>query len=353
MTLQTLASPLYWPCMVSVSQISGVNAGNTLDATGEYDSMVFMAKEAMAISHVGWRNGTATNSPTAEVRIETVDTTTGLPTGTLWATDTNGTTGVLTANTWVLQALTATANITAGQIFCVKVLWGGVATSVHTVNLFINMIPSGWGAGLPYKVVNTGTPTKSAITGQVYSFALGSSTTAFYNVIGTLPFSTSTSITFSNSVAGAKRGLKFQIPFTCRVIGIRHYGNNSTGDFNVIVEDGSGNELNSSSTAVDASLMANSAAGAQTIWLDNSVTLVPGTYYRVMIEPTSATNTVIYTHTLPSADYRTAWPGGVNFFYTTYTTGGGYVDTATDQVPLFDIVIDQLDDGGVNYVVGG
>jgi hypothetical protein len=52
----------------------------------------------------------------------------------------------------------------------------------------------------------------------------------------------------------------------------------------------------------------------------------------------------MYTATLPSADYRSAWPGGTNYYYTTYTTAGGFTDT-TDQVPLMDLLMLKADDG--------
>jgi hypothetical protein len=37
-------------------------------------------------------------------------------------------------------------------------------------------------------------------------------------------------------------------------------------------------------------------------------------------------------------------PGGANCHYATYASGS-WTDTATDQVPIMDILIDQLDDG--------
>jgi hypothetical protein len=74
---------------------------------------------ARITGHVGFRAGTAAGSPTIEVRIETLDAS-GLPSGTLWATNTNGTTGTVSSNTYVLWALTASASIAKGQMFCVR-----------------------------------------------------------------------------------------------------------------------------------------------------------------------------------------------------------------------------------------
>ena len=91
----------------------------TMDASGDYDAIVLAAREAMTISHVGFRTGAVAGSPTADVRIETVAAT-GLPSGTLWATNTNIVTGALSGSTYALHALTASASITACQMFDVK-----------------------------------------------------------------------------------------------------------------------------------------------------------------------------------------------------------------------------------------
>jgi hypothetical protein len=120
--------------------------------------------------------------------------------------------------------------------------------------------------------------------------------------------------------------------------------------------DDAGNELNSSSTAVDGDTTAASTAGTINNFFDNTVAVTAGTTYRAVIEPTTATNVTVGTVTLPSASYRTASPAGTTSHYTTFTTAGGWVDTATDQIPAMDVILDQIDNGaggGVVGVIGG
>ncbi len=339
MTLQTLGEPIIWPGFARALTAAPSLANlTTLDAAGEYGGAVICAREAMTISHVGFRCGTATGSPTADVRIETVDATTGLPTGTLWATNTNIVTGTIVSNTFALYALTASASITAGQVFCVKIVYNSgtsLQTQVYGASIFSTR---------PYQVNNTGTPATARIDSAL-NIALGSGAAAFYSVTGLRPAITATNNTFSNSVAGAKRGLKFQVPFKCRSIGARWWGNGAVGDFNLILEDSAGSELSSSSTASDGNQYHSGTNSMPESYFDNPVTLSPATDYRLMFEPTSATNINISTATLPSAAYRAAWPYGTNCLYSTFTTAGGYVDTATDQLPIIDLLLDQLDDG--------
>lgn len=145
----------------------------------------------------------------------------------------------------------------------------------------------------------------------------------------------------------------------CRAIGIRFYNSNASGDFNIAIYDdttGTAVELGSSSTAIDGDANAGTSSAVVTAFFDNTVTLTAGTTYRIAVEPSSATNVNVSTFTLPSANYRGASPSGTTAHYTTFVTGG-WTDTATDQVPLMDIILDQLDDGasagGVVGVIGG
>lgn len=353
MALVSLPSPIAWPgCVQNASTAPAFGTAATLDAAGEYMSYVFAAREDMVISHVGFRAGTVAGSPTATVTIETVDPATGLPNGAGFSSS-SGTTGTLSTGTNVLQALGAPATITKGQIFCAKVAYATgtsfIVQNLTQASLFLNV-------ALPYAVTNVGTPTKSAFSNSTSAFAFGSSSTTFYQVAGAFPASAITRYAFNNT-SSAKRGMRFVIPMNCRVVGLRYYSDSGNGNYNVGIYDDGGSELSSSATAYVGLNRAVSAAGATYVYFDNTVTLTAGTAYRVALEPTSATNAVIGTLTLPSANYRGASPGGTNVLYATYTSGTGWVDTATDQVPLMDLLIDQVDDGsgtgGVTGVIGG
>lgn len=342
---------IFWP-EPSYSQAVGGNR-DTLDAAGEYTAMAMVAPEAMTISHVGFLPGTVTGSGAADLRIETLDASTGLPSGTLWAANTNVTTGALTSNTWFLGALTASASISAGQVFCLKIGYNaGTSFITRAIQAFE---PN---SSLPYRISNTGTPTISAGTEYIIA-VLGSSSSTFYNMYGIIPWNgTSTNNTFNNT-SSAKRGLRFQVPFKCRCVGIWAHGHTAIGDLNALIENDAGSEQSSSSTAFDGDLSAASGgSGIKTYYFDNPVTLSPATWYRAVLEPSSATNISIYTMTLPSSDYRSGTAWGSNAHYATYTSGGGWVDTATDQLPIMGIIIDQLSDdagsGGTGgYVIGG
>jgi hypothetical protein len=356
MTLVSLPSPIQWPGIVGATGGGAfLTTVTTLTSAGHYVAYVFVAREDMVVSHVGARVGTVAGSPTLTATVETVDSTTGLPNGAGFGSS-SGTTGTVSSSTYVLQALGASATIPKGSAFAVKfALASGTSVVVSGIgNLAVQV-----GSSLPYAVLNTGTPTKGDLSATAPMFALGSSSTTFYQVPGTLPLSAVSNGAFNNSTAGSKRGLLFTPPMNCRAIGLRWLAESAVGNYNGVLYNNAGSELSSSSTAFGGNVTAASGNRASTIYFDNAVTLTAGTPYRIAIEPTSTTNTNVSTYTLPSANYRSATPAGTTAQYTTFTTAGGWVDSATDTIPVMDVILDQIDDGagsgggGVIGVIGG
>lgn len=337
MTLQSLNFAMRWPRSFGlIDSTPALGNRTTLDAAGEYEAIVICAREAMTLTHVGFKPSLATGSPTADIRIETLDSATGLPSGTLWAANTNIVTGTLTTS-WGLHALTASATIAAGQWFVVKIAYNS-GTSFRTTNFSNCQISS----GLPYFVVNTGTPTKTVML-DGFLGVLGSSATTFYNIEGLFPVSALTISTFNNTNS-ARRGLRFKVPSKARCVGLTWHNGASVGDVNAGIFDDAGTELSGSLTAMAGNAWLGADAGTPRVYFDNPVTISADTWYRAALEPSSATNITLSTITLPSADYRSGMPGGLNHHYTTYVASS-WTDTATDQIPLLDILIDQLDDG--------
>lgn len=346
MTLVSLPAPILYPGLPTVTAGPGFNNESTLDAAGEYIAYIFSAKEDMTVSHIGFSTSTVAGSPTCTVGIEALDAS-GFPSGSAGFGSTNGTTATLSSNSWVLTALGGSATISKGSFFAVKIAY---ASGTSVIVRFMNGISQPQTTVVPYKVTNTGTPTKGQV-GQA-CIALGSSSTTFYHVPMALPVTALTGATFNNTNS-AKRGLRFIPPMNCRAIGVRWYANNTTGgnyNIGVYTGDASGTELSSSSTAIDGD---NAAGGGvmSSAYFDSSVTLTAGTAYRVAIEPTSATNVGFVTITLPSSDYYGASPGGANSTYTALASGT-WTDSTT-QIPTMDVILDQVDDGTGSGSGGG
>jgi len=346
-TLVTLPGPIAYPNITTHFNANpGMGTAATLTATGHYLAYVLTAREDMVVSHVAFRTNSVTGTtPVATVTIETVDTG-GLPSGTLWNAGGGGstsTTGTLTSTTVFLQALAASATIPKGSVFAVKIaVASGTTPSVGISN--INQVAVFQNANnLPYQVNNVGTPTKNVVNNSTANIALGSSSTTFYQVTGAMPAIAAGNNTFNNT-NGAKRGLRFTIPMNARAVGVRLATQSSVGDYNVCLYDDAGAELNNSCTAYVGADSPATTSGPNWTYFDNTVTLTAGTTYRIAIEPTTATNVAVGTIQLPSASYRGASLLGTTGHYTTFVSGS-WTDTATDTVPLMDVLIDQIDNG--------
>lgn len=345
MALQSTGSRrIVWPGYTDL--VTGNNpsfgARANLSAGGNYFAYVEKAMENMTISHVGIYLGAVTGSPVGDLRIETVDTS-GLPTGTLWSTTTNISTGTLSSG-WSVHALTSSASITRGDVFAVRLNY------TSGTNIRVDDITS---TVMLYHHVLNGTASAQGIV----PWGIGSSATSMYKLGGAWPISGLSSAN-TNNTDSARRGMLFQVPFKCRVVGCRYVmPASSSGDFDVGIRDNAGTEVSSSLTTVDRSQLLQYGNQINEVMFDSSAELSIGTNYRLSFEPTSATNVTLYHVTVSDQAIRSGLPGGTACQLTTYTTSGGWVDSATTTVPMIDLVIDQLDDGvstgGRAKVIGG
>lgn len=343
MALVSLQNQMLWPGN-GCAGLPTLQSFVTVDAAGEYGGIAVLALEDMTISHVGLKCNAVAGSPTADIRIETIDTATGLPTGTLWGTDTNIITATLTTS-WAVHALTASASITQGQFFFVKVAYNSGTSFAISQFTNVSTLGGAYSTNIPYGATNTGVAAAVQLN-QSLNIGLGSSSTSFYMVPQLTTADTLTTTNFNNSGGDTRRGLRFQVPFKCRVAGLSVFLDNEDADFYVALYDDAGNELSSSSTAFDTDVASGGNRVMYRTQFDNKVTLSPATWYRAVVGANSASNTSVSTlRAGGNVDtVRSGMPGGTNVHLTTFASGS-WTDTATAEVPIIDLMIDQLDDG--------
>ena len=339
MALITLPSVLLWPGNIGTGGNAGTGNSAILTAAGHYYAGVFPAREPMTISHISFRtSGPVTGTtPAVTVSVETVDAT-GFPSG-LWPGSGSVVSGTLVANTDVVVALsTPTNTIPIGSIFAVKLAFSA-GTSIPIAHMSNLSMPCQ--TSLPYYITATPTATKNALNSATAQLGIGSSATTFYQVLGTFPFTAWTAGAFNNSVTGAKRGMKFTIPFDCRCTGMRFNSLATTGDYRAVLMTGDASPSELASASFVGPQNAVSSNGVNMCLFSTPVNLSRGGSYRVVIEPSSATNVTFTTATFP-ANEKTGSPGGALTQYTAYT--GTWADDATKLVSM-DIIIDKIDDG--------
>lgn len=335
MTLVALKAPIWYPVTAFPSALLTTASAATLDAAGEYVAYVFRAREAMTISHFGFRPSTVAGSGTVDMRIETVGAD-GFPSGSLWAANTNIAGDALSSNTWYLGALTASASIAVGDMVAAKIVYNS-GTSVQ-VGQWTGAVTAGFHAQHSYRVISTG---GSAATNLGLGNAvLGSSSTAFYYVSGLFPGTTETDTNFLSGDATNRYGIRFQIPFKARCLGFS-FNTALTGNFTAALYTDAGSSM--TTQTVDGNTYDDGEHGAVTF--ASPQTLSADTWYRATIEATEAgTAQEVQTITLPSADYIDGTPWGANAHLTTWN-GSAWDDTNTDILPLMFLLIDQVDDG--------
>ena len=327
------------------SAFGSLQSDATLDAAGEYQAYVFQALEDMTISHIGFRPGTATGSPTIDVRIETVDSS-GVPTGTLWDTNTNIVTGAITSNTWRLDALTAAASISRGEFFAIVLLYNS-GTSVIANTRFQNNSPRGV---IPYKVTNVSGAAVKSVFG-ITNLAIGSSATTFYRMgHGAMPHTTNSSGLFNNTNSAA-RGLRLKLPFLASVAGLFHGQAGSSGDFKINIYDDAGTTLLGGSDTILGAVTADVDNYAQYLF-PSSVIIPHNTFVRIVIEPQSATNSALFYYTLPGSDYSEASFWGTDGSWTERASGVWDDVTNALRVPCFDLLLDKINNGGGRAALG-
>lgn len=327
MTLQALPLPLQYPGYLDSSINPGVSS-TTIDAAGEYVATILNAPKSGNISEIGYFPATATGSPAVDVRVETAGAD-GLPSGTLWGANTNASHSP-TSNTWAWVTLTAVAAVTKGQVICLKIAYSS-GTSLQVRRSEVS-------TGVPYGVLNTGSPAKSASV-PIILVKYDDGSIPF---VGVLPLSNATvSQNITTATTPDEVGVKFSLPFVCKIIGAVVRVNAAAAAFDVKLYNAA--DTLQESASVDGDTQFAAGAGAAVLFDTEVSYSTTGQDWRLTILPTSGTVTV-YRGEVNASATREAWPGGTAFQKTERTDAGAWTDTNT-QVPFISLLISALDDG--------
>ena len=341
MALQTIAGGLWLPNYPG-SASNAPNIGGSdfvMDAASERVFAVFSAPKTGNISKVGFRVQTVTSAPTGvhDIRIETVDATTGLNTGTLVEANANATTTLDTVG-WKLITLTDSCAVTAGQIIAV----GVVAPAANFGNIALASYADDTLVRFPYTILTSGV--KSAGISPIFTFEYSDG--SYECVQGIWPYSVINSRTTHNSgSAPDRRGLRFRIPFKARLAGCWVW-TDPDGDFDIVhyAADGTTATVMHSH---DKDIVAANSAGVMRFRFATTKTIEKNTDYRLVVMPTTATNVTVYDADVNAAADLNALEGGSNFHLTTAndtpTVEGDWTQTLTAR-PFMGLYLDQFDD---------
>jgi uncharacterized RmlC-like cupin family protein len=354
---------VYLPAPIPALAAPAVASSISMSANNSKLGWVFAAPRTGNLAAVGWRTTAVGANGTLDLRLETVDDTTGTPSGTLVGANTNVALAITTgmANTLFTSTLTAAAAVTAGQLIAwVPTNPGASPANVSAAGL---SLPGG-NYNFPYLLQHNGaswTKIPSATPLLMVQYDDG----IWYPVDGALPPATPiTTTTFSTSSTPDVRGLRFQLPLAVRAIGA-WVSMDLDGDCAVRLvttayNQGAGTGILATVT-LDANVRGPSSGAIYYVTFNTPVDLSASTYYRLIVEPTTTTNLTVYDGAVASAAQLDAFAGGANFHLTTAKdpTGDGdwtNYDSGTFRNPYMGLQFDAVDvtgGGGGGGFTGG
>jgi hypothetical protein len=343
MTAQKFKGSIFFPRCPLVGTAGNVaySVLSTLTATTHRAAQIFQLPKAGNVRKLGVRIGTVSGAVTLDVRLETVDTTTGNPTGTLVGTTTNGTLTNPTSASFNLVTMTADAAVTASQPVAIVINPTAIVTSCQ-VNSFTT--EGGNPKDFPYVSSYNGTTWTKATKAPVISIEYDDG--SYGEVAGVWPASALSTTTITSATTPDCAGIRFQVPFGCTANGAWVYLNCSAADanFNINLYDSDGV---SPLATIDWIGTVGVYAGATIFFIKflSDATLLPATTYRLAVEGASTGNVIVQYFDVSTAPQMDTVPGGQAVYATTAkdpSGTGSWTDTTTRRY-LLGLMINSFD----------
>lgn len=329
---------------------------HTVDANTEGVSWVMQAREADAITHVGFRYGARTGTPpTYIIGIESPSVTTGHPDGVVLGGGTPASaTFTPPASTawdglWQWIALDNAYTPVRGQRLAITIRHSSGtidASNYSTFTTHLNSVAGESRTSHPYALRNTAGTWALQTSSPIYGIRTAS--TRHGSIIE------SSYITASASTVGHRRALEFIVPsgsctsFTVR--GFRFCGNiaNAVGKNPVMGLWSAAGVLQNITLDTDAAAIPANLYDQQEYLFDETTlsTLTPGTVYYIGFEVADATNGQVNLVGIGvnSADDLLAHAGGTAWRLATYD-GSSWTSVATVR-PFAELILGDVTGGG-------
>jgi hypothetical protein len=321
-------------------------SANVIDAAGEKVAIICKASAAKSIRKVHFRTATVTAGDTVDVRIETVDATTGAPTGTLWAANTNVAHVVANGDgdKWnTTAALTADATMAVGDVFAIVIVNGGGGGNIQ----ISRYEDQGSAGGFPYGALYTSSWAKQATMCVIFPEY---SDATFEPILGVFDTGTITPYSFGTADAITERGNMFSVPFRTRALGAWAWGA-VAGNCSIKLYDTDGTTVLATTGIIDTDIKQSAGTSIHFHPFTAPATLQKNVAYRVVMVTESATQVTIYDFEVSTAAMMNMFPGGTSV-YRTVKTSGVWSETATIRTYI-GVFLDAFDDGSSSHTFAG
>lgn len=301
-----------------------------LDAAGEKAAFVLQCPKTGNIHKLHFGVSFLVTSTSTDVRLETVDATTGDPSGTLEGTNTNGTLAVVTDG-WHVITLTADAAVTKGDLVALVIAPSG------TPSYRVNLSNAGGTTGIPYTDHFAAAWTKGGIPPCC---ALEYDDGSFAYMPGTIPATALNVHAISNATDPDEIALKFTLPHSCRVAGAWIMAERD-GDVDLVLYDSDGSSV-LESVSLDTNISGFNTGRLHLALFDTPVTLLANTAYFLSAKPSSATALDVYSFDVDTAAVLDQMAGGQAFHYRE-AVNGTWDAALTTRRPFMGLIIDGID----------
>lgn len=347
MAQQNIPGWMFLPFEGALTNNVPVFVGTTyvLDSTGDKVGVVFYAPKAGDISKISFPTRTVTTGADVDVRIETVDMTTGNPSGTLWATNTNVTQTILSSddNTTFTVTLTANATVARGDVVAVVISMSGAGNmQIATAsNLLFSL-------GVPYALFHNGT-SWSKQDQPLPFFGVEYSDGSYAPIPHLCPISAITNYNPSSSTNPNHYALRFRLPFPATVWGAWIAADLDKDSSLLLVADNWDGTTGAALDQVSFDPDVRRVAAITRFYVpfdSGAVTLAANTTYRLVFRPDSTAASAIYTISVGDANRWGQFSAGTAFYLSTANNPNDstdWTDTTTER-PLWGLLLGGADD---------
>jgi len=315
---------------------TGAISSTALTSSGKI-GFVFQAPKTGTIDRILWQSGTASGSPTVDVRLETVGT--GSPSGTLFGTNTNIVTGTVTSNTAYESTLTAGASVTQGDFLAL--VWAYASGTSIQIALASSNPSAGGAMGSQLNLPQISTAgTYSLISGRLAYAAIRYSDGAYLPIAsGGVAYGVGST---TSPYTSGEKGIRFRLPFTARVSGCWNtFDPDVDYTINLYADATAPGGTAILSQAIATNRFIQKTAVGSVFSFASKTTLTANTWYRLVASSSGSPGIRYLVNTIPSASYSAAV---ATDHYQTESSGGSWSNTET-ILPQMGVIIDGLDDG--------
>lgn len=326
-------------------------AATLLDATADRWAVVFTAPKTGTLDKVRIRLGTVSiaGSSTVLVSFQDVDATTGNPDGTedQFRQIPNGS---LTSNTSVLTGKItsdgtdsgSSRSVTRGDLLAV-VARIDTFTAADQVNINNISATTRCGGFVWHYVTENLSGAYAKSSTKTPQVSIQYSDGSYAEVVSCYPVITVGTQTYNNTSSPDEYGLRFQVPFPCKIGGC-WLGIDADGDFDIVLYDSGGATTLKS---VDKDNRSTTVAQVGHVLFTTEATLAADTTYVLSIKPTSATNLILSYVDVADVKEWDQYGGGQQWYWAEDKDPATTADfaTTTTRRPMIGLMVTAVDNG--------